>query len=115
MGRFKIEGGLRGKRKIFPLRLRRLEGLGHIDYICDTPEAFIEVLSGEMDKEINEKKKLVQLCEELGLYDTISLFDFRTFQLLRLYNFYKYSPQAIDNSVFFEAVNILSQYEQRLI
>lgn len=110
-----MEGGLRGIKKTFPLTLKRVKGMGYEDYVCATPETFIEVLSGEMDKEINEKKKLVQLCDELGLYDTISLFDFRTFQLLRLYNFYKYSPQVIDSAIFFDAVNIFNQYEQRLI
>jgi len=78
-------------------------------------DELIEILSGELENEINSKKKLVQICEELGLYDTINLFDYRTMQLYELYNFYKYSPHTIDSVIFFDAVNILNQYEPRLI
>lgn len=89
--------------------------MGYEDYIVKTPDELIEIISGELEKEINQKKKLVQVCEEAGLYDNVSLFDYRTFQLVELYNFYKYSPHTIDSSIFFDAVNILNQYEARLI
>jgi len=76
-------------------------------------DELIELISESLEDKFNEKKKLEQICEELGLYDTVNVIDYRTKQLSELYQLYKYAPHLIDVSIFQDVVIILSQYEPR--
>lgn len=73
-------------------------------------DELVEKISEQLN-EVNNKKKLVQICEELGLYDTINLMDFRTKQLFELFQTYKFAPHLINVSIFHDAVIILNQFE----
>lgn len=73
----------------------------------------IDLISKECNEEFNAKKKLLQICEELGLQDTIMIMDYRTKQLVELHQYYKYSPHLVNVSIFQDAVTILNQYEPR--
>lgn len=62
----------------------------------------------------NSKKKLKEICLELGFEDTVTLLDLRTKQILDLYQFYKSAPHQINNGVWFQAFNSISQLEEAL-
>ena len=72
----------------------------------------IRLISEAWDDEFNKDKKLSQVCNELGLYDTINILDFRTSELMKMYEFYKHAPHLIDNELFMEAVIILNNFER---
>jgi len=98
--------------KQFPLTLKVVEGLGYKEIEVKTKEELIDLIQKEIDKP--EQLKLIDICDNLGIYDTISLFDRRTFQLWELYQTYKYAPHLIDNMIFQDAVLIFNQYEPRV-
>lgn len=56
----------------------------------------------------NRKKNLKQNLEEFGLFGVEMLLDYRTLEIVRLFKFYKYQPNLIDNYIFFYAYNELS-------
>jgi hypothetical protein len=60
------------------------------------------------------ENKISDVCWYLGLQDTICLADDRTIDLLRKFQFYKYSPYKIDNPVWYEAYLILDKFEVRV-
>lgn len=96
------------------MQLKRVNGLNYEDYEIKDLDELIDLIGEECTNEFNQKKKLVQIVEELGIYDTRGLFDMRTLQLIELSRFYKNAPHLIDNHIFFDTVNILSDYEPRL-
>lgn len=63
----------------------------------------------------NSKKKLKQICEEIGLHDTIQLVDLRSKQIFELYNTYKFAPHLVPYSIVQESFSIISSLEPRLI
>lgn len=86
--------------------------MGYKSLVINTREDLIDIIVKELEKP--EEKKLSDVCDNLGLYDTINIFDRRTIQLWELYQTYKYAPHLIDNMIFQDAVLIFNQYEPRM-
>jgi hypothetical protein len=96
------------------LQLKVVDNLGYTDLEVSSRDELIKIIGKEIEKQIGNKYKLSDICNNLGIYDTVNLFDNRTFQLCDLYQFYKYSPHSIDVNIFYDVVTILNQYEPRL-
>lgn len=95
------------------MSLKIVDGLSYKNIVINTRDELIELISDEINKP--EQKKILDVCDYLGIYDTINLFDRRTVQLWELYQTYKYAPHLIDNMIFQEASLIFAQYEPRII
>lgn len=97
------------------MSLNVIDGLAYKRIEINSLDGLIDLVSDYEGKDFNSKKKLSQICEEVGLYDTAALFDERTLYLYKLYLNYKYSPHSVPFGLFQDVVVILNQYEQRLI
>jgi hypothetical protein len=106
-----FEGGLRGSYKNFPLRLKAMDGLKYKTIEIKDIDELTEIINGELENDEQHKKKLTEICDNIGLYDTIILMDFRTKQLFELFQTYKFAPHLIDVSIFQDVVIILNQFE----
>lgn len=112
------ENNIKGVNLKYPLKL---QGYNE-SKIYQNQEELIEAVweeyqDREQSKDDNETKienKISDVCWYLGLTDTICLADDRTIDLLRKFQFYKYSPHLIDNPVWYEAYLILDKFEVRM-
>ena len=112
------ENNVKGVSKKYPLTLEGYSG----DKVYENQEDLIEAVWDEYQEREQSKKasqskienRISDICWYLGLEDTICLTDERTIDLLRKFQFYKYSPHLIDNPVWFEAYLILDKFEVRV-
>ena len=112
------EGALRGEKLSFPVTLETIQGFNKVSVTFDTLEDLIEQIDTEVKSEINKDKKLSQICEELGLWDTITLLDARTTDLLTMYNYYSSNatpPAPFDSQIWLETVILMDKLQPRLI
>ena len=65
------------------------------------------------EQNLSDEKIMNGVLNRLGIIDTINIPDMRTFQLIKEYEFYRYAPHLINNSVWKEAYIILSRLEPR--
>ena len=112
------ENNVKGVNLKYPLTLQ-----GYYESkIYKNQEELIEAVWDEYQEREQSKKeseskvenKISDVCWYLGLQDTICLADERTIDLLRKFQFYKYSPHLIDNPVWYEAYLILDKFETRI-
>ena len=79
----------------------------------------IKAISVEQVKLLNKDKKLSQIIDELGLYDTRTLMDTRTENIITNFMYYRSNATPIapfDNKVWFDSVLILeSKVNQRVL
>ena len=113
----RYEGGLKGKRLDYPFVIKKVEGIKEERITVGSLDQLIEIISKEMADGFSKDKKLSQICEEVGLFDTLTLLDEQTAYLMAEYNYYSNSatpPAPYDDDVWFDTVSILSKFDLRL-
>lgn len=101
---------LSGRRKDYPITL--YDGANKKEIPIKDSDELITFL----DEPFNKSKDLKDILFIYGLDDnSIQIADFRTMDIIKNYEFYKFNPsQAFDNDVWFESVYILNLIQPRL-
>ena len=111
-----MDGGLKGKQLSFPFPLQVVEGLTYKNIIIESLDKLIELIGEEELANKDGKKNLKSIIEDIGLYDTKTLMDNRTANIISNFSYYKSNatPHApFDNIVWFESVQILESISQQ--
>lgn len=110
------EGLLKGGNQKFPLKIKKMSGLEHEDIVVNNSDELLNILDNAVEKNTDSKKKIKQIITELGIEDTLSMFDERTLDILKNYLYWIKAPHmAYDNEVWFDSVIILNSiFHQRL-
>jgi len=114
-----MDKGLQGESLPFPITLKAVDGLSSIKVTYNNLDDLIKAISVEQVKLLNKDKKLSQIIDELGLYDTRTLMDTRTENIITNFMYYRSNATPIapfDNKVWFDSVLILeSKVNQRVL
>lgn len=114
-----MEGGLKGKQLSFPFTLQVVDGFSYKNVTIESLDKLIELIHSEELANKDGKKNLKSIIEDIGLYDTKTLMDSRTANIISNFSYYRSNatPSApFDNIVWFESIQILeSLTQQRMI
>lgn len=99
----------------FPAKIKQISGLSYRNVLFESKDSMIESFYEYIQIPENRDKKFKQNLQEFGLSDISLLLDSRTYEISRLFAFYKNNPHIIDNYIWFCAYSDLSVLTKEIL
>lgn len=106
----KIEGGLQGIRRPYPLEIYPVNGMSRVKTIVDNDNDLMNIIDGIASDETSKKKKLKEILFEAGIEDTMQVIDERTLKVYDEYCYHEKNPANVyDDEIWRFAVQVFNE------
>lgn len=93
----KLEGGLTGYRKPYPIEIYPLNGLSRTKVTIENDNQLMNVIDTIANDEFSKKKKISEILFEAGIEETMQVIDERTLIAYDEYLYHEKNPAGIYN------------------